>query len=105
MELIWRDAFQCDEQRNDVWSNIRLECWVLGTSSIGIGLGNHGSGANGIWNLMSIALVQPGLDVVGDHTKGSAVVGLDWCGRLFVTHLFENLSHGDCLTGVDVEGA
>jgi hypothetical protein len=54
---------------------------------------------------MSIALVQPGLDVVGDHTKGSAVVGLDWCGRLFVTHLFENLSHGDCLTGVDVEGA
>jgi hypothetical protein len=46
-----------------------------------------------------------GLDVVGDHAKGSAVVGLDWCGRLFVTHFFENLSHWNCFAGVDVEGA
>ena len=44
------------------------------------------------------------LDVVGDHAKGSAVVGLDLCMRLFVAHLFENLPHGDCFTGVDVEG-
>ena len=29
------------------------------------------------------------LDVIGDHTKGSAVVSLDWCGRLFVARLFK----------------
>ena len=50
-------------------------------------------------------LCATGLDVVGDHTKGSAVVSLDWCGRLFVVHLFENMLHGDCFTGIDVEGA
>ncbi len=38
-------------------------------------------------------LCATGLDVVGDHTKGSAVVGFDWCGRLFVAHFLENLSH------------
>ncbi len=45
-----------------------------------------------------------GLDIVGDHAKGSAVVGSDWCGRLFAAHSFENLLHWDCLTGIDVEG-
>ncbi len=45
------------------------------------------------------------LDVVGDKTMCCAVVGLDGCGRLLVTHLFEEVSHGDCFTGVDVQGA
>jgi hypothetical protein len=45
------------------------------------------------------------LDVVGDDTMCCAVVGLDGCGRLLVSHLFEEVSHRDCLTGVDIEGA
>ena len=43
------------------------------------------------------------LYVVGDHTKCRAVIGLDRCGGLFVSHLFEELAHGDCFTGVDVD--
>jgi hypothetical protein len=45
------------------------------------------------------------LDVVGDNAMCRAVSGLDGCGRLLVAHLFEELSHGYCFTGVDVEGA
>jgi hypothetical protein len=44
------------------------------------------------------------LDVVGDDTMCCAVVGLDGCGRLLVAHLFEEVSHWDCFTGIDVEG-
>jgi hypothetical protein len=44
------------------------------------------------------------LDVVGDDTMCCAFVGLDGCGRLLVTHLFEEVSHWDCFTGVDVKG-
>jgi hypothetical protein len=43
-------------------------------------------------------------DVVGDNTMCCAVVGLDGCGRLLVAHLFEEVLHGDCFTGVDVQG-
>ncbi len=45
------------------------------------------------------------LDVVGDDAMCCAVVGLDGCGRLLLAHLFEEVLHGDCFTGVDVEGA
>jgi hypothetical protein len=45
------------------------------------------------------------LDVVGDDAMCCAVVGLDGCGRLRVAHLFKEVSHGDCFTGNDVEGA
>jgi hypothetical protein len=44
------------------------------------------------------------LDVVGVDTMCCAIVGLDGCGRLLVAHLFEEVSHWDCFTGVDVEG-
>ncbi len=44
------------------------------------------------------------LDVVGDDAMCCAVVSLDGCGRLLVAHLFEEVSHGDCSTGIDVEG-
>jgi hypothetical protein len=44
------------------------------------------------------------LDVVGDDAMCCAVVSLDGCGRLLVAHLFEEVLHGDCFTGVDVEG-
>jgi hypothetical protein len=44
------------------------------------------------------------LDVVGDDTMCCAVVGLDGCGRLLVAHLFEEVSHWNCFTGIDVEG-
>ena len=47
----------------------------------------------------------PWLDVVGDHAKGRAVVSLDRCGGLLVSHLFQELSHGYRLTGVDVESS
>ena len=43
------------------------------------------------------------LYAVGDHTESRAVVGLDRCGRLLVPHLFQELLHGYCFTGVDVE--
>ncbi len=45
------------------------------------------------------------LDVVGDDTMCCAVVGLDGCGNVLVSHLFEEVLHGDCFMGVDVEGA
>ncbi len=44
------------------------------------------------------------LYVVGDDTMCCAIVGLDGCGRLLVAHLFKEVSHWDCFTGVDVEG-
>jgi hypothetical protein len=44
------------------------------------------------------------LDVVGDDTMCCAIVGLDGCGRLLVTHLFKEVSHWDCFMGIDVEG-
>ncbi len=44
------------------------------------------------------------LDVIGDDTMCCAIVGLDGCGRLLVTHLFEEVSHWDCFMGVDVKG-
>ncbi len=43
------------------------------------------------------------LDVVGDNTKGCAVISLDGCGRLFVSHLFEEVSHGNDLSGIYVQ--
>ncbi len=45
------------------------------------------------------------LDVVGDDTMCCSVVGLDGCGRLLVAHLFEEVLHGDCFMGVDIQGA
>ncbi len=33
------------------------------------------------------------LDVVGDDTMYCAIVRLDGCGRLFVAHFFEKVSH------------
>jgi hypothetical protein len=44
------------------------------------------------------------LNVVGDDAMGCAVVGLDGCGRLLVAHLFKEVLHGDCFTGVNVKG-
>ena len=44
------------------------------------------------------------MDVVGDNTMCCAIVGLDGCGRLLVAHLFEEVSHWDCFTGIEVEG-
>ena len=44
------------------------------------------------------------LNVVVDNAMGCAVVGLDGCGRLLVAHLFEEVLHGDCFTGVNVKG-
>ncbi len=44
------------------------------------------------------------LDVVGDDTMCCAIVSLDGCGRLLVAHLFKEVSHWNCFTGVDVEG-
>ncbi len=43
------------------------------------------------------------LDVVGDDSMCCAIVSLDGCGRLLLTHLFEEVSHWDCFTGIDVE--
>ena len=43
------------------------------------------------------------LYVVGDHAESSAVVSLDRCGGLFVSHLFHELSYGYCFAGVDVK--
>ena len=43
------------------------------------------------------------LYVVGDHTESSAVVSLDRCGGLLVSHLFQELSYGYCFAGIDVE--
>jgi hypothetical protein len=42
------------------------------------------------------------LNVIGDNAMGCAVVGLDGCGRLLVAHLFKEVLHGDCFTGIDV---
>ncbi len=44
------------------------------------------------------------LNVVGDNAMGCVVVSLVGCGRLLVAHLFEEVSHGDCSTGVNVKG-
>ena len=44
------------------------------------------------------------LNVVGDNAMGCAVVSLDGCGRLLVAHLFKEVLHGDCFTGVNVKG-
>ncbi len=43
-------------------------------------------------------------NVVGEDAMGCAVVRLDGCGRLLVAHLFEEVLHGDCFTGVNVKG-
>ena len=43
------------------------------------------------------------LYVVGDHAKSRAVVGLDRCGGLLVSHLVQELLHGYRFAGVDVE--
>ncbi len=43
------------------------------------------------------------LDVVGDDTKGCAVISLDGRGRLLVSHLFEEVLHGNCLSGIYVQ--
>ena len=43
------------------------------------------------------------LYVVGDHAESSAVVSLDRCGGLLVSHLFQELLHGYRFTGIDVE--
>ena len=43
------------------------------------------------------------LYVVGDHTGSRAVVSLDRCGGLLVSHLIQELLHGYCFAGVDVE--
>ncbi len=45
------------------------------------------------------------LDVVGDDTMCCAVVCLDGYGSLLVAHLFKKVSHGNCFTGVDIQGA
>ena len=43
------------------------------------------------------------LYVVGDHAESRAIVGLDRCGGLLVSHLLQELLHGYCFMGVDVE--
>ena len=43
------------------------------------------------------------LYVVGDHAESRAVAGLDRCGGLLVSHLVQELSHGYCFVGIDVE--
>ncbi len=44
-------------------------------------------------------------NIVGDNTKGGAVVGLDWGWGLRVVHFVEDGVAGDCFTCVDVEHA
>jgi len=41
------------------------------------------------------------LYVVGDHAESSAVVSLDRCGGLLVSHLFQELSYGYRFAGID----
>ncbi len=43
------------------------------------------------------------LDVVGDDAKGCAVISLDERGRLLVSHLFEEMLHGNCLLVIYVQ--
>jgi hypothetical protein len=43
------------------------------------------------------------LDVVDDDAKGCAVISLDGRGRLLVSHLLEEMSHGNCLLGIYVQ--
>jgi hypothetical protein len=43
------------------------------------------------------------LDVVGEDAEGCAVISLDGHGRLLVSHLFEEMSHGNCLSGIYVQ--
>ncbi len=43
------------------------------------------------------------LDVVGDNAKSCAVISLDGRGQLLVSHLFEEVSHGNCLSGIYVQ--
>ncbi len=45
------------------------------------------------------------LNVVGEDTMSRAVVSLDGCWRLLVSHLSHELSHGNCFAGIDVQGA
>ncbi len=40
------------------------------------------------------------LDVVGDDDKSCAVISLDGRGRLLVSHLFEEVPHVNCLSGI-----
>ncbi len=40
------------------------------------------------------------MDVVGDDAKGCAVISLDGRGRLFVSHLFEEVSHENRHSGI-----
>ncbi len=44
------------------------------------------------------------LNVIGDDAMGCAIVGLDGCGRFLVAHLFKEVLHGDCFTGINVKG-
>ncbi len=43
------------------------------------------------------------LDVVGDDAEGCAVISLDGRGRLHVSHLFEEVSHGNRLSGIYIQ--
>ncbi len=76
-----------------------LGSWALVVSKLALGLmaakpmESHVNWFSVVW-----------LDGVGDDTMYCAIAGLDGCGRLIVAHLFEEVSHWDCFTGVDVEG-
>ncbi len=43
------------------------------------------------------------MDVVRDDSKGCAVISLDGGGRLFVSHLFKEVLHKNCLSGIYVQ--
>jgi hypothetical protein len=43
------------------------------------------------------------LDVVGDNAEGCAVISLDGRGRLLVSHLSEEMLHGNRLLGIYVQ--
>jgi hypothetical protein len=43
------------------------------------------------------------LDIFDDDAEGCAVISLDGRGRLFVSHLFEEMSYGNRLSGIYVQ--
>ena len=96
---VW-GIFRCDVLRNGAWSSSWLCCRALGANNSKIGPVSHDNVASET-HVHRFGMAW--LDVVGDDSMRCAVVGLDWCGQLFVAHLFKKFSHGDCFTSVDVK--
>ena len=44
----------------------------------------------------------PWLNVACDNSKGGAIISLHWCGWLWMTHFFQELSLWDCLACIDI---